>query len=221
MKKTLLSYTVALTLCFGLASCEQSKKETDGTEVAEEQNEEKMTTDEGEDAADFAVEAADGSMLEIEASKLALQKATDQSVKTFAQKMITDHTKASTELKSIASQKNITLPTTMSDEHQKVLDKLTKESGTEFDKEYMEAMDKAHEKDVKLFEDATKEDDLDPALKTFASKTLPIIRMHAQMADAKEEMTEDMHDGKNNHTMSGNRKDDNDVDTITFQKKKD
>ena len=60
-------------------------------------------------------------------------------------------------------------------------DKLSKLSGADFDRQYMEVMVKDHVKDVKEFEDAsTKAKDAD--LKAWAAKTLPTLREHLQMA---------------------------------------
>jgi putative membrane protein len=106
--------------------------------------------------------------------------------------MVEDHGKANEELKSIAANKNITLPTTLSNEHQEKIDKLSSLSGADFDEEYMEIMDKDHEKDVKMFEEASKDNDLDPEIKAFAAKTLPTLRMHAEMADSGEDMAKEM-----------------------------
>jgi putative membrane protein len=147
-----------------------------------------MDDDSFEDAADFAMKAADGGMFELETSKLAAQKASSATVKTFAQRMVKDHTKANDELKALATKKNITLPATISKKHQDKLDKLAKLSGSDFDEEYMEAMDKAHEKDVKLFEKASESNDIDAEVKAFAAKMLPTLRMHAEMADSGEDM---------------------------------
>ncbi len=110
-------------------------------------------SDDMEDAAEFAVTAASSGMFEVEAGKLAQQKGSNTEVKNFGKKMVEDHSKANEELKALAAKKNITLPTTMSSEHQEKMDKLSGLSGTEFDKEYMSIMDDAHDKDVKLFKD--------------------------------------------------------------------
>ena len=64
---------------------------------------------------------------------------------------------------------------------QKKVDKLSKKSGDEFDKDYVSDMVDDHEKDVKEFEKASKEAQ-DPDLKSWASKTLPVIQDHLKMA---------------------------------------
>ena len=73
---------------------------------------------------DFIKEAATSDMLEIDAAKIAQQKG-NADEKQFAQQMITDHTKASSELKSLVpADMKSALPTTLDDSSQKKLDKL-------------------------------------------------------------------------------------------------
>lgn len=133
------------------------------------------------DSAKFANEAAQGGMAEVELGRLAAQKATDPSVRAFGQRMVADHSKASAELKAIATKKNMQLPSDMNSDQKSEMDKLAKLSGAEFDKEYMSAMVKDHEDDVKAFETQSK-DGNDADVKAFAAKTLPTLQDHLQMA---------------------------------------
>src|SRR5205085_5702830 len=105
-----------------------------------------------------------------------------QAVRDFAQRMITDHSKANDELKQIIANKGAVLPTETSHKENSEVDKLEKLSGREFDKEYMALMVKDHKKDVKEFDDAAK-DVTDPELKAFAQKTLSVIRDHLRTAN--------------------------------------
>ncbi len=128
--------------------------------------------------ADWAVEIANAGMTEVELSKLAVDKATNQRLKDFATMMVTDHTKAGDKLKQIAATKNITLPANLSDASQKKLDALNKKkTGKDFDKEYMDDMLDGHKKAVdKLQKGSTDLKDAD--LKNFATETLPTVQMH-------------------------------------------
>jgi hypothetical protein len=70
---------------------------------------------------DFIKEAAMSDMLEIEAAKIAQTKG-DAQEKTFAGEMITDHTKTSTELKSMVSgEMKAALPTALDDSRKRSL----------------------------------------------------------------------------------------------------
>ena len=99
----------------------------------------------------------------------------------FGARMVADHGRANSELKSIAGKKGIQLPTELNSEQKSEMDKLSKMSGAEFDKEYMSAMLKDHETDVKDFDTQAKEGN-DPEIKAFAGKTLPTLQQHLQMA---------------------------------------
>lgn len=129
----------------------------------------------------FAAQAAQGGMAEVELGRLALQRSSDPSVRAFGQKMVSDHTVANAELKGVAARKNLTLPGEMTTEQKSMVEKLSKLSGPEFDKEYMTDMVKDHETDLKEFQTEASEG-TDPELKSFASKTLPILQGHLQMA---------------------------------------
>ena len=125
----------------------------------------------------FLMEAAQGGMMEVRLGELAKQKATTPSVREFAEKMITDHSKANDELKQIASTKGAVVPSELSHRENATIERFEKLSGREFEKEYVEHMVKDHKKDAKDFEDAVK-DVKDPELKAFAQKTLSVIQQH-------------------------------------------
>ena len=85
------------------------------------------------------------------------------------------------ELKQLAQNKGLALPADVDDESKKMSDKLSKLSGKDFDKEYINGMVDGHEKVVKSFEKASK-DAKDPDLKAWAAKTLPTLQDHLKMA---------------------------------------
>src|SRR5688500_2887408 len=114
MKKSILYLSMSALMLIGL-SCGNKDGREDSTEVAEEQNEETFEKNKAEEDAEFAVEAADAGLMEVQLGTMALTKAASPEVKQFAQKIVDDHTKANNELKALATRKNITLPTTMGD----------------------------------------------------------------------------------------------------------
>jgi putative membrane protein len=129
----------------------------------------------------FVIEAADGGMAEVELGQLAADKATNPKVKSFGQQMATDHGKASEELKSIATAKNITLPSAPSAKHKATKDRLSKLSGAAFDRAYMLEMVKDHQLDAAAFR---KESNMgkDAEVKAWAAKTLAVVEDHLKMA---------------------------------------
>ena len=179
MKKQTLTFLLALG-CLTFQACNSEKKTgDDSVKTAENMNEAKEDRGTGadDDDSEFAVKAANGGMLEIELGKLAQEKAQDPEVKAFGEMLVTDHSKASEELKSIATLKNISLPSTPGNDNQKHIEDLRKLSGAEFDKKFVSLMKDDHKEDVEEFKEASKEVK-DPSLKEFADKTLPTLQMH-------------------------------------------
>ena len=127
--------------------------------------------------AKFATNAANGGMAEVALGKLAASKTTNPQIKEFANMMVTDHTKANDELMAIAKTKNITLPATVDADHQKKMDDLSKKTGKDFDKAYVDAMIDGHKKTLDLMSDEEK-DGKDADLKAFATKINPTVKMH-------------------------------------------
>jgi len=129
----------------------------------------------------FVNKAAQGGQAEVTLGQLAAKNASNQKVKDFGQRMASDHSKAGQQLTSIAQTKKITPPSTMTSEDQALYRKLQAMSGSEFDKTYMEAMVKDHQKDIDEFQ---READTgkDPEVKAFAAQTLPTLREHLKMA---------------------------------------
>jgi putative membrane protein len=133
------------------------------------------------DDKEFAMKAAQGNMAEVNGGNTAAQKGTSADVKTFGNRMVSDHGKALDELKQLAQTKGIALPSDVNAEQKALADKLSKLSGAAFDKEYTDAMVKDHEEDVAEFDKASKNAQ-DPDLKAWAAKTLPVIQDHLKMA---------------------------------------
>jgi len=130
----------------------------------------------------FVHKAAITDMFEIKAGQLAQQKSQNTDVKQFGQQMVEDHTKISAELKSAAASSGVKVPTTLDQEHQKLLTKLQGESGTKFDQAYVAAQRTGHKQAVALFTSYSKNGQ-NADLKQFAQKTLPTLKHHLQMAE--------------------------------------
>jgi putative membrane protein len=124
----------------------------------------------------FLKDAAQGGMAEVELGKLASQKSQNAEIKKFGQMMVTDHTAANNELKALAAKKNITLPTDIGS-HKSTMDGLSKDTGADFDKGYVDAMVKDHETDVSAFQKQA-DSATDADVKAFAAKTLPTLKKH-------------------------------------------
>ena len=130
----------------------------------------------------FIADASQGDLTEIKLSQLALQKASSSSVKTFAQKMITDHTKLETEMKPFADKAGVTPATELNSEHQAVYDKLNGLSGADFDKAYIEAMQKDHHEDLTKFQNQVSSTK-DGSFKKTVQKGEKVVATHTKMID--------------------------------------
>src|SRR5882757_3798908 len=133
---------------------------------------------------DFVKEVAMSDMTEIEAAKLAQQKG-NADEKKFAEMMITDHTKTSTELKSmVPAEMKSAIPSALDDASEKKLAKLRDAKPEEdFAATYDPMHVSAHKDAVSLFERYAKGGD-NNSLKDWAGKTLPVLQHHLEMAQA-------------------------------------
>ena len=131
----------------------------------------------------FMKEAASGGLMEVELGKVAAEKGSHQRVKDFGKRMQADHSKANEQLKKIAAKKGVDLPTEPSGEHKSTMDKLTKLSGAEFDREYMDAMVEDHKEDIEKFQTQA-DKGKDPDVKKFASDSLPVLKKHLELAQS-------------------------------------
>lgn len=131
----------------------------------------------------FAMKAAQGGMAEVQIGQLATRNASHSDVKAFGQRMVDDHTKINNKLKEIASNKSLTLPTSLDAKDQATYDRLSKLHGAEFDRAYMSDMVRDHRADIAEFErEANHGNDTD--LKNFASQTLPTLKDHLSLAES-------------------------------------
>jgi len=116
----------------------------------------------------FMKKAAKGGRMEVAMGQVAEQKGQSEDVKSFGKRMVTDHSKANDELKSIASKKGVELP---SKEHTA---KWTS------DKAYVDMMVKDHEKDLAEFKEEASGGS-DPDVKKFADDTSKVIQEHLDL----------------------------------------
>jgi putative membrane protein len=131
----------------------------------------------------FVKEAAKDGATEVELGKLGQQKAQNPRVKQLADKIVTDHEAANSQLMSIASSKGAPLDKDMEKDAQKARDKLAKVNGPEFDRQFADQLVKDHKKDISAFEKEAK-NGKDPDVKSFAAQTLPTLQEHLQLAQA-------------------------------------
>jgi putative membrane protein len=129
----------------------------------------------------FMDKAAEGGLAEVQLGQLAEQKASEQSVKDFGKRMVTDHSQANDKLNGIASSEGVTLPTSLDAKDHALYDRLSGLSGSAFDVAYMRAMVSDHNQDVAQFQRES-QTARNQAIRSFASTTLPTLQDHLHMA---------------------------------------
>ena len=98
----------------------------------------------------FLTKAMEMNQAEINLSRMAESKAQDQKVKDYAEMMVQDHTQALEKIRSAAGGSESEAP--LSKEHQQMSDRLSRLSGAQFDKAYMDAMVRDHQQAVQAFQ---------------------------------------------------------------------
>jgi len=117
----------------------------------------------------FVENAAKGGMMEVAMGKVAAKQAQSSEVKKFGSRMVSDHSKANSELKGIAKKKGLTLPAEPAAEN------------FTSDANYMAMMVKDHEKDLSEFQKEARSGS-DADLKAFADKTAKVVSEHLAQA---------------------------------------
>ena len=139
----------------------------------------------------FIMHASIANLQEVVSGKLAAQKAADPWVKAFGTRMITDHQKAQDQLMQLVKAGGHQLPPEATG---KVVPDamLQKANGQSFDQLYVHMMVPGHRSTVALFQRYAL-NGKDPALKTFAQQTLPILKQHLEAITALDEKMKGQH----------------------------
>jgi putative membrane protein len=129
----------------------------------------------------FAMKAATGGKHEVELGQLAATRASNSDVKAFANRMVQDHSRAGEELTQINARLAISPPAEEDALFKQTFDRLSKLKAVDFDQAYMKEMVEGHTK-VADERSSYVSSGTNPDLKAWASKTLPTVREHLQMA---------------------------------------
>ncbi|MBC3786636.1 DUF4142 domain-containing protein [Spirosoma utsteinense] len=128
------------------------------------------------------MEVAKGGMKQLEMSKVAVQKASNEAVRQLAQAEVQEQTGLSAKLKEIAQAKGITLPATPDAEVQAAVSRLQAVSGMAFDRMYVtESGVKGHEK-LDSVMSKVKSTATDANLKSVAQVAHPLVKNHLKVS---------------------------------------
>lgn len=185
MKKLLLASKIILgagLIIIFLQSCKNETKQEDTKEVAEDTNEAKFDSiADKKDDSEFLVDIAEVNLAEIEIGKLAQTKSTNPEVVKFGKMLVDDHTKSASEVSALATAKNFTLPTSITEDGKEEYSKLSEKSGTDFDKKFIDMMIDGHQKAIDTLREASEEAE-DEDIKLWASKSIAGFTAHLEHA---------------------------------------
>lgn len=131
----------------------------------------------------FAMQAAQGGMAEVQMARLALTKSRNATVQAFARRMIADHTPNNAQLASIMRAEGLTVPTTLDPNSRAMMTRLQALSGRTFNRAYMAGQVRSHQQ-MQILMQSEANGGRDARLKAYARTTLTAVNMHLSMAKA-------------------------------------
>ncbi|MCI4061864.1 DUF4142 domain-containing protein [Micromonospora sp. R77] len=116
-------------------------------------------------------------LAEIVSGNLAQQKGQNQQVKELGKQFVTDHTQLDQSVQSTAQQLNVQLPKQPTADQQKVIDKLNKLSGAEFDKAWVTAELAGHVQAIQATQTEISQGSEQSVIQ-LAQDALPVLQAH-------------------------------------------
>ncbi|MCX6273858.1 MAG: DUF4142 domain-containing protein [Bacteroidetes bacterium] len=175
--KSALFQAAFVSSVFLITSCSNNQKPEDTKDIAEDHNNAKFDNNKNEKDAQFLVDAAEINREEISLGQLAQKSGTTTHVKELGKMMEDAHTQSLADLSALAKTKNISIPTSQTDDGQAAYKKLNEKSGNDFNKAYADMMVNGHKDAITLFETASTSG-TDPDIRAWATATLPALRTH-------------------------------------------
>lgn len=128
----------------------------------------------------FVLAATEAGLLEVESARVAMNASTNAAVKTYADRVLTDHGKVDAELAVMAKQKSITVPTELDAARSSALQSLRDKSIAEFDAAYVQQVLQRQARTLELFRANLANGDAE--LAAYAARTLPLLQEHLRLA---------------------------------------
>ncbi len=181
-RKNLLAVLCASAMLLSFGSCKETAKTTDTEEVAEDLNKpnDDMSKERDEE---FMMKASEANLGGIALGQLAVQKATNPEVKSFAQMVVDAHMKSQSELTALAAKKSIAVPLAATQDVQDAVKNMSDKTGLDFDKDFSDRMVRGHKDAIDKYENMANNDNSDAEIKAWASSMLPNLRTHLQQAE--------------------------------------
>lgn len=179
--------TISLATLFFMVSCDQN---TDSKEIAEDMNEEKFSNEKENDAK-WLVAAAEIHLKEIELARLAQKNSSTADVIQLAKMIEVEHKGGLNDLQLLATEKGISIPSTLTSDGQDAVGKLKDKKGMDFNDAYCEMMVDDHEEAISEFKDVSSETK-DSDIRSWSENLLVVFRKHHERSKVCKEKCEGM-----------------------------
>ena len=131
----------------------------------------------------FLIDASEGGLFEMTASKVALKKSKNADIRAFAQQMLDDHSKLANDLMPFDQTMMVTPAMKLKPAHAQEVSRLNSMGGEKFNTEYVKAMDAAHHKDRGEFRNE-RDTTTNADLKATVANGYEVIKDHTDKIDA-------------------------------------
>lgn len=179
-----------LTVFFLAMGCDKSKSnvdegenviEDDETQYSEQEIAEKPTWDEVK-INNFMQEAAMVDKMQIRIAELVKKRSDKEAITGYAEQLRTDHNHSLEELKKIATRENLNIIDSLDADHREQLRQL-ENTDTEFDRQFLEMMVKAHKKDIDKYKNAMQNIPYTHPVKDWIDDVVPVLQQHLFRAE--------------------------------------
>jgi putative membrane protein len=139
-------------------------------------------------ARSFIIEVVQCTMSEVRLSKLAISRSKNESIKNYAAGIAEDRNGIDNGLQSLALSKKISLTELINaDQLNHKIDELNNTRDDQFDKQYLKMIIREHQNAVDIFKKGTRS--IDPAIRSYAGKYLPVVKIHLKNAGSLKPVT--------------------------------
>ena len=178
--RSVVSLLAAGILMSACNSVTESNKTENPAKAAEEQNDQKFSKADEKDA-QLIVDAWLGSSFEMRMADSAKKYLSTDEGKRLAGMLADAHANINSRIQQLATDKQITLPTDITDDQKKKIEAIKNNKAKDFDKDFAKAMVEKHEDAIKMYEKSAN-DATDADIKSYFTSTLPELRSHLDMA---------------------------------------
>jgi putative membrane protein len=130
----------------------------------------------------FVHDTLEGNQAQVEMSRLAEQKSSSDDLKQFGEKMVQIHTELTNQLTPAAKELGMNAPDGPSKKEKKEIERLQALSGPDFDTEYIQAMAKQQQHDLKEFKDEAQSGQT-ANIQQAAKQDAPVLAEHYQVLE--------------------------------------